>query len=217
MNLVYDEIEDWNKIFTTQEGKEINVTSSINEILVEIVLMNVNEFHLYNDYDESDYWTLYVKIYPQEERINFKSECEFVDTLRFEYDYDLSSSEEMSRTGDKPTLPQQIVDQINFLFETETPEDTKMLQFSFNGEYVEVYVYDFYVNGWQMRTELRLWSNLVDKIMTNLYGRWWADGLGARGIFKFNLFHNNLQIILDKKSKDYDMTKMDLNITTDSF
>lgn len=217
MNLVYDEIEDWNKIFTTQEGKEINVTSSINEILAEIVLMNVNEFHLYNDYDESDYWTLYVTIYPQEERINFKSECEFVDTERFEYDYDLSSSEEMSRTGDKPTLPQQIVDQINFLFETETPEDTKMLQFSFNGEYVEVYVYDFYVNGWQMRTELRLWSNLVDKIMTNLYGRWWADGLGVRGTFKFNLYHNNLHIILDKKSKDYDMTKMDLNITTDSF
>ena len=217
MNLIYDSIEDWDKEFTTSNGKNVKILSSITKILEEIVYDNMTSFHRYNDYDESDCWTLYVNIYPQENRINFKSECEIVTETEKSYEYDLTSSREMSRTNDKPTLPQQTLGEIDKTFKSEVDEEDKIVSYSFDGYDSEIYVDEIYVDEIKYDARKQPWVDLLDKIMREIFNRWWTEGLGMYGTIIINRAKNTLNIDLNERDKDPKMTKMDLNITPDSY
>ena len=141
----------------------------------------MTSFHRYNDFDESDYWTLYVNIYPQENRINFKSECEIVTETEKSYEYDLTSSREMSRTGDKKTLPQNLVDGVEKVFDYEMPEEVESVGFTFDAKWGAIYLNHFEIDGYKDQTRLGPWHALLDNIMSHLVDRWWDEEAGMEG------------------------------------
>ena len=177
----------------------------------------MEEFHEYNEYDFDDYWTLIVNIYPNENRINFTSECKIEHEEGYEFEFDLQSSEEMARSGDKTTLPQNILDEINKTLEIEIDDEDNLVIFDFDGSYDEITVDStFEIDGDYQRKRPEPWVNLLDKIMRFAVDRWWNEGPGNSGIVKI-VRNESLVISGVFKSQDYDYTDMDINVTPDSF
>jgi hypothetical protein len=217
INFLYDRIEDWNEGFQDGSGNEIKPTDSIVQIVEDLIKYKMNDFHKENEYDYDEYWTLFINIYPNENRINFQSECRFQDEQEYEYDIDLTLSDEMSRTGDNNTLPQQILDKINKTFESEVDEEDEMVSYTFDASNQEIYLNDFYVESIKYdNVRLHPWSDLLDIIMRNLLDRWWSDEAGTYGTIKI-IKDKNLTIDCNFRSQDYEMTDMNINVTPDSF
>ena len=176
----------------------------------------MKDFHKHNDYDWDEYWTLFVNIYPKENRINFQSECKVQHEEGYEFEFDLQSSEEMARSGDKTTLPQNILDEINKTLESEIDEEDNLVTFHFDGSYDEIYVEDVRVDNDRYDVRKLTWASLLDKIMRFAVDRWWNEGPGNSG--KVKIVRNvNMVISGDYKSQDYEYTDMDINVTPDSF
>jgi hypothetical protein len=215
INFDYSSISDWNRIFEDSRGNEIKPPDSIIQILEDLIGYKMKDFHKHNEYDWDEYWTLFINIYPKENRINFQSECKFQTEENYKMKYDLQSSDEMSRTGDNDTLPQQILDQIDATFNTEISEEDFLVTFSFDGSYDEIYVEDVYVDR-IANTRKQPWVNLLDNILKNKIDRWWNEGPGFSGNVKI-LKNISLTINGVWKTEDYEMTDMNINVTPDSF
>ena len=179
LDLSYDYIEQWDqKFYFETSRKETELPSLITSTLEKIIEKMMPEFHKYNSYDLDDYWTLNVRIFPSENRINFQSECKFKSTNPYEYDIDLTSSEEMSRTGDKKTLPQNLVDDVEKVFDYEMPEEVESVGFTFDAKWDEIYLNHFEIDGYRDQTRLGPWQGLLNKIMSYLVDRWWDEEAG---------------------------------------
>ena len=217
INFMYDRIEDWEETFEDNKGNVFKPTKSIMDIIEDLLRYKMNDFHKENEYDYDEYWTLLINIYPNENKINFKSECRFQEESEYEYDIDLTLSDEMSRTGDNNTLPQQILDKINKTFESEVDEEDEMVSYTFDASNDEIYLNNLYVESVKYNNvRLQPWSDLLDIIMRKLLDRWWADEAGTYGTIKI-IKNKNLTIDCSFRSQDYEMTQMDINVTPDSF
>ena len=216
INFDYNSISDWNEIFEDPRGNEVKPPSSIIQILEDLIDYKMEDFHKQNDYDWDEYWTLFVNIYPKENRINFQSECKIQHEEGYEFEFDLQSSVEMSRSGDKPTLPQNILDEINKTLGSEIEEEDNLVTFYFDGSYDEIYVEDIRVDNDRYEVRKLPWASLLDKIMRFAVDRWWNEGPGNSG--KVKIVRNvNMVISGDYKSQDYEYTDMNINVTPDSF
>ena len=216
INFDYNSISDWNEIFEDPRGNEVKPPSSIIQILEDLIDYKMEDFHKQNDYDWDEYWTLFVNIYPKENRINFQSECKIQHEEGYEFEFDLQSSVEMSRSGDKPTLPQNILDEVNKTLEIEIDDEDNLVTFHFDGSYDEIYVEDVRVDNDRYEVRKHPWVDLLDKIMRFAVDRWWNEGPGNSG--KVKIVRNvNMVISGDYKSQDYEYTDMNINVTPDSF
>ena len=216
INFDYNSISDWNEIFEDPRGNEVKPPSSIIQILEDLIDYKMKDFHKHNDYDWDEYWTLFVNIYPKENRINFQSECKVQHEEGYEFEFDLQSSVEMSRSGDKPTLPQNILDEVNKTLEIEIDDEDNLVTFHFDGSYDEIYVEDVRVDNDRYEVRKHPWVDLLDKIMRFAVDRWWNEGPGNSG--KVKIVRNvNMVISGDYKSQDYEYTDMNINVTPDSF
>lgn len=217
LDLVYDDIEQWDeKFYFETTRKETELPSIITSTLEKIIKEMMPEFHKYNNYDLDDYWTLNVRIFPNENRINFQSECKFGSTDPYEYNIDLTSSEEMSRTGDKKTLPQNLVDDIEKVFDYEMPEEVESVGFTFDASWGEIYLRDFEIDGYRDQTRLGPWQTLLDKIMSYLVNRWWSEEVGMEGEITIER-GKSIKIDCEFRSEEYELTDMNINITPDDF
>tara|TARA_R110000868_G_scaffold350691_1_gene611981 strand:- start:1657 stop:2361 length:705 start_codon:yes stop_codon:yes gene_type:complete len=201
INLIWSDIENWDEIFKTNKGKEIEISSSMLQIFEDVIKTYMRDFHRYNNYDNDDFWTLIVNIYPKENRINFQSECK---VKRY---YDKKSMFNIS--AEHSELNVVILNNINEIFEEELPEEN-YFEFTFDGEYDEINVdFDFDVS------DESLFTNLTDNVMRTVDTRWWMDDGGAQGIIKIK---KDESLIVDWVFRDYDyqMTLMNINVTPDN-
>lgn len=216
LNFDYNRIEDWDETFETKEGKVIKPTKSIIDIFEELFNLYMDDFHSHNEYDYDEYWTLEVRIYTKENRINFQSECKYQNEDDVRYDIDLTSSDEMSRTGDKRTLPQSLLDKIDKVFHTEVDEEDENVELNFVANYDELYINDeIYVDGKSYYARKEPWVNLVNDIMRSLVDRWWMDGPGVDGTIKFTR-NDSIEIDVIFKSEDWESSLMNINVTPDN-
>ena len=212
-NFVYDSIEDWEREFESEKGKKIKPPSSVIQVIESLFQDLMRQFHSENNYDESDYWSLIMTIYPSEKRINFKSECKFITTKPFKYEYDLTTSEEMSYKNDsKPTLPQKLLDDINLVFGSELWDETEKVEFDFDASEGDIDISNFVVDDEEyVSTRLTPWAKLLDTIMITNITRWWNDGAGAQGNIEI-IRNKSLIIDLEWRASDWDYTQMDINL-----
>jgi hypothetical protein len=218
IDFIYDDIEQWDETFySSKRQRDVTIPKIIVDTLEKIVKKMIPRFHRYNDYDIDDYWMLKVKIYPNENRINFTSECKFLSEQPYQYDIDLSSPKDKSwKPGDKRTLPQQILDEINDVFYSEMPEETESVEYTFDAKWGEIYIRDFEEDGLSSSTRLGPWQQLLDKIMKELIDRYWSEEGGMAGTITIE---KDKRILIDCefRNEDYEYTDMDINITPDSF
>jgi len=216
INYDYDYVNEWERYFEDNRGNQYSLPKSLEEIFFELINYKMKDFHKSNEYDFDEYWTLIVNVYPNENRINFQSECKFQTKEDYTYDIDLTSSNEMSRTGDKKTLSQSLLDQIEKVFNSEVDEEDERVEFDFQGSYDEIYIVDHIeVDGQLYNVRKEPWSNLLDGIMRELIDRWWADGPGISGKIEF-IRNNSIKIECTFKSEDYDYTDMNINVTPEN-
>ena len=212
INFIYDGIEDWEETFENEKGKILKPPSSVIQVIKSLFQDLMREFHSENNYDESDYWTLIMKIYPTEKKINFQSECKFITTQPFVYEYDLTTSEEMSYKNDaKPTLPQKLLDDINLVFGSELWDETEKVEFHFDASDGDIDISDFVVDGTEDHIRQLPWSKLLDTIMRTNVDRWWHDGAGAQGDVEI-IRNKSLIIDLEWRVSDWDYTLMNINL-----
>jgi hypothetical protein len=202
INFDYSSISDWYRIFEDSRGNEIKPPDSIIQILEDLIDYKMKDFHKHNEYDWDEYWTLFINIYPKENRINFQSECKFQTEENYKAKYDLQSSDEMSRTGDNDTLPQQILDNINKTFVSEVDEEDEMVSYTFDASNDEIYLNNFYVESIKYDARLQPWADLLDIIMRKLLDRWWSGEAGTYGTIKI-IKDKNLTIDCNFRSSTY--------------
>ena len=211
----YDEIENWDEEFTIGR-QEIQLPRGILKIFEEVIDYMMNSFHKYNNYDESDTWSLFVSIYPFKNTIHFGSECYVVNSENVPYEIDLTSPFKPSGTGDKKTLPQHLLDEINIVFDHELGEDVKTIEYEFDGTYDEVNASDFIIDDISDDIRQKPWANLIDNILKNIVDRWWKENYGAGGTIKIEK-NKLIEIEVNFRSADYEQTDMDIKITPDDF
>lgn len=210
INFMYNRIEDWEETFEDNKGNVFTPTKSIIDIIKDLIRYKIKDFHNENEYNYDEYWTLFINIYPNENRINFSSECRFEDETEYEYDIDLTLSDDNNR------LPQQILDKIDKTFESEVDEEDEMVSYTFDASHDEIYLNNFHVESIKYDARLQPWSDLLDIIMRKLLDRWWSSEAGTYG--KIEIIKNkNLTIDCSFRSQDYEMTKMDINVTPNNF
>jgi hypothetical protein len=203
INFDYNYMESWNEKFTTKEGKEIELPTKLQEIFDGMVREYMQKFHRENNYDESEYWTLIIHIYPKQNRINFQSECEIVT----EHD----GQKTFSLNRENTSLPRPIFDILDTIFENDLKDKDKF-RFEFNGNYDEIDVdLDFYMF---INDDVN-YIELADQLMTIVDGKWWTEGPGAYGTIYVEK-DKSIRMEYYSKSKDHEMTDMNINVTPDN-
>jgi len=203
INFDYNYINDWNEKFTTKEGKEITLPTKLQDIFEQIVREYMQKFHRENNYEESEYWSLIIHVYPKQNRINFQSECEIVS----EHD----GQKTFSLNRENTSLPRPIFDILDTIFENDLNDKNKF-RFEFNGSYDEIDVdLDFYMF---INDDVN-YIELTDQLMTIVDGKWWTEGPGAYGTIYVEK-DKSIRMEYYLKSKDYEMTDMNINVTPDN-
>lgn len=203
INFDYNYMESWNGKFTTKEGKEITLPTKLQEIFEDIIKEYMQKFHRENNYEESEWWTLLVYVYPKQNRINFQSECEIVT----EHD----GQKTFSLNRENTSLPREIFNILDTIFENDLKDKDKF-RFEFNGSYDEIDVdLDFYM----FINDDVYYIELTDQLMTIVDGKWWTEGPGAYGTIYVEK-NKSIRMEYYLKSKDHEMTDMNINVTPDN-
>jgi len=203
INFDYNYMESWNGKFTTKEGKEITLPTKLQEIFEDIIKEYMQKFHRENNYDESEWWTLLVYVYPKQNRINFQSECEIVT------EHDGQKTFGLNR--ENTSLPREIFNILDTIFENDLKDKDKF-RFEFNGSYDEIDVdLDFYM----FINDDVYYIELTDQLMTIVDGKWWTEGPGAYGTIYVEK-DKSIRMEYYLKSKDHEMTDMNINVTPDN-
>jgi hypothetical protein len=203
INFDYNHMESWNLKFTTKEGKKIELPTKLQETFEDILKSYMQKFHRENDYDESEWWTLFVYVYPKQNRINFQSECEIIT----EYDSQKTFSLNRKNTQLSPTT----LDLVDTIFK-EDLKDKDKFNFEFNGNYDQIDVdLDFYIF---INDDIN-YIELTDQLMTSILDRWWIDGPGSYGTIYVEK-DKSIRMEFFTKSKDHEMTEMNINVTPDN-
>jgi hypothetical protein len=203
INFDYNHMESWDLKFTTKEGKEIKLPTKLQETFEDILKSYMQKFHRKNNYDESEWWTLFVYVYPKQNRINFQSECEIVT----ESDGQQTFSLNRKNTQLSPTT----LDLVDTIFK-EDLKDKDKFNFEFNGNYDQIDVdLDFYIF---INDDIN-YIELTDQLMTSILDRWWTDGPGSYGTIYVEK-DKSIRMEFFTKSKDHEMTEMDINVTPEN-
>jgi hypothetical protein len=205
INFIDLNIEDWNKKFTTSNEKiKHEPPQLILDIIKETIKENIDEIDSENYYGENDYWTLYVTIYPWENRINFKSECEYIHESEY-------------RKSDFTNLvPTRQLDNLKFQYFEIKDKELEKFKFNFSGSWEGTTISNKRMNG-----EIIIYDDfddtlvdLTDDIMLVIEDMWWAENEGTYGTIIYS--ENQFYIHYWKKEKDYEMTELDFNITLEN-
>ena len=203
INFDYNYEENWDEKFTTEEGKEITLPTKLQEIFDGIVKEYMEKFHRENNYDESEWWTLFVYVYPKQNRINFQSECEVVS----EYEY----QQTFSLNRENTQLSTTTFDLVDTIF-NEDLKDKDKFNFEFNGNYDQI---DVQLDFYKFINDDINYIELADQLMTSILDRWWSDGPGGYGTIYVEK-DKSIRMEYVTKSKDHTMTKMNINVTPDN-
>lgn len=164
-----DNIEDWRGKFSVGGVNDFNIPSFIEKILKELIDSLWYEFRKYIDLDIDEYWTLYIDIYPKENRLVFSG------THKEE------TMDDFQRTFTYSELKKETQEGIDYLYSEYS--DTAKFDFEMYGRWGDGDVYKFEVDGRITKITGKLddvlWSignGLISKITGS---RYWNDDAGA--------------------------------------
>ena len=201
-------IEEWDKNFQTSNGKNVKLIKPIIEIIEELIEIYYDEIRGYLNFDYDEYWHLSVNIYPNEQKIQFTASCKEETASSFERDYEYSNLDD--------GIPDGIPGNIDFLY-SEFP-DTAKIEFYGYGRWGDGYIYDFYVDGRQVKITSDyddvLW-NIANYFMTKIHGRGWNEEAGAD--FHIIIWGDDIFVNGETFTQEHEDTGMLIEVTLDSF
>lgn len=196
-------VEDWDGKFRPSEGGQIPLTTSIENIIYELVQIYYDEIRGYLDFDIDEYWYLQINIYPKEKILTFTASCkeETEDSFRKDYEY--------------TDLDEERQGKIDYLY-SEFP-DTAKIQFDGYGRWSDGEIYEFYVDRKQTKITSDyddvLW-NIANYFMTKLNGSWWNDEAGAN--FSITIWGDDIFVRGNTFTQEYQDTGMRIKVTPDN-
>lgn len=196
-------VEDWDSKFRPSEGGQIHSTTSIENIIYELIQIYYDEIRGYLDFDIDEYWYLQINIYPKEKTLVFTASCKEETSTPFRKDYEYTDLDE-ERQGN-----------IDYLY-SEFP-DTAKIEYEGYGRWSDGYIYDFYVDGKQKKITSDyddvLW-NIANYFMTKMDGRWWNAEAGAD--FSITIWGDDIFVRGNTFTQEYQDTGMKIKVTPDN-
>ena len=196
-------VEDWDGKFRPSEGGQIPLTTSIENIIYELVQIYYDEIRGYLDFDIDEYWYLYIDINPKEKILTFTASGKEETEDPFRKDYEYTDLDE-ERQGN-----------IDYLYSEFA--DTAKIQFDGYGRYGDGQIYEFYVDGKQKKItsdyDDALW-NIANYFMTKLNGSWWNDEAGAN--FSITIWGDDIFVRGNTFIQEYEDTGMRIKVTPDN-
>lgn len=196
-------VEDWDGKFITTEHKHITLVGSIENIIYELIQIYYDEIRGYLDFDIDEYWYLQIDIYPKEKTLVFTASHKEETSTPFRIDYEYTDLD-TERQGN-----------IDFLY-SEFP-DTAKIEFQGYGRWSDGEVYEFYVDGRQVKITSDyddvLWG-IANYIMTEMDGRWWNQEAGAD--FSITIWGDDIFVRGKTYIQEYEDTGMKIKVTPDN-
>ena len=198
----YNTIEEFSDISLGGTRKFIEPAKPIRDIIEEVIKKLMPTFHHYNDYNEDDWWSLEVSIYPFKNEIHFTSECKYANSVPEQLQMEFSDlSEELQDT----------------ITEIEEENNLTKIQFDFIGIW-DVDILNILFDDKFIKTtnELTiLFQDVTDKLMSKNYGKYWTDDGGFTG--DITIWGDDIFLDLENRLVEWGNTDMDITITPDFF
>lgn len=198
----YNTIEDFSNISLGGTRKSIEPVKPIRDIIEDLLKELMPTFHHYNDYDEDDWWSLEVSIYPFKNEIHFTSECKYANSVPEQLQMEFSD------------LSEEFQDKIT---EIEEENNLTKIQFDFRGIWdVEIFNILFDDKFIKTTNELdMLFHDVTHELMSKNYGKYWTDEGGFTG--DITIWGDDIFLDLENRLVDWGNTDMDITITPDFF
>jgi len=183
MQIEWNSIDNWYEdfeLFKYKDGrtitKKIVPISPIIKIIEELISENMGKIQYNTDLEWDEYFTLYISIFPKENRLVFQttSKVKMWDTKRL----DLKLSD----------LDDRNYNFIKNIQNGENPisggEKVTIIDYGFDGYYDHFDVYDLELDNQLLymgeETREKFWD-VVDDIISTKYGKYWADEDTVKG------------------------------------
>lgn len=219
INFDYKYISDWDEYFSDDySNKRIQLPKFIITILEELIEIYEPSFHKYNNYDESEWWTLLIDISPKNEVLTFRSECEVV-VEGLENEWQASITELDSVKGEVYEVFEEVV---LTGFKSKPNEEEYLnasIEFFFDGRYDETYIDDVKINNVIIYPDNREFDYLGDltySVMTLLRNRWWSEGPGTYGTIYVDMSIDLIKVTYTVREREYISTEMYIEITPEN-
>lgn len=209
MQIDWDSINDWTEDFDLYKDKDgktftksIVPIRSIIQIIEELISENMRDIHYMTNLEWDEYFTLYISIFPKENRLVFETSSKVKMWEKESLDLKLSD------------LRDKNYDFIKNIQNGENPisggEKVTKIDYSFDGYYDYYDVFDLELDDelLYMGTEISesFWD-VVDNIISNRYGKYWAEEDSVKGDIRiwgddiFMKFNYGFQDWQDSESK----------------
>lgn len=196
-------IEDWNKSFVTNTGNYFSMTTSIENILEELIELYYPIIVEYLDFDIDEYWYLEINIFPEKKTLIFTASCKEEVYIPFSKDYEYI----------------QLDDERKILVDTLYSEfsDNTKIEFQGYGRYGDGETFNIEVNNRPISKTYELddalWS-LVNYFMTKINGNWWNDGPGAN--YNITIWGDDIFVKGHEITEEFNDTGMVIRVTPDN-
>lgn len=219
INLDWKYIENWQENFESYNPiKNIKLPKFIVEIVYELIDIYEPNFHKYNSYDESEYWTLIIDVSPEDEVLTFRSECEVV-VEGLENKWQASITELDSVKGEVYEVFEEVV-LTGFKSKPNKEEYLNAsVQFFFDGRYDETYIDDVKINNdiiYPDGREFDYLGDLTESVMTLLRNRWWSEGPGTYGTIYVDMSIDLIKVTYTEREREFAPTEMYIQITPEN-
>jgi len=219
INLDWKYIDNWQENFESYNPiKNIKLPKFIVEIVYELIDIYEPNFHKYNNYDESEYWTLIIDVSPEDEVLTFRSECEVV-VEGLENKWQASITELDSVKGEVYEVFEEVV-LTGFKLKPNKEEYLNAsVQFFFDGRYDETYIDDVKINNdiiYPDGREFDYLGDLTESVMTLLRNRWWSEGPGTYGTIYVDMSIDLIKVTYTEREREFAPTEMYIQITPEN-
>jgi len=198
-----DMIEDWDQKFVTYEGSRLSMTTSIENIVKELIELYYHKISDYLNFDYDEYWYLEINVFPSKKTLIFTASSKEEQEIRFGKDYEYTDLDE-ERQG-----------LVDYLY-SEFSDNTK-IEFEGYGRWDDGSVSEFYVDGILKKNiedyDDALW-NIANYFMNKINGNWWNDGPGAS--YDITIWGDDIFVRGFKYEEEYEDTGMRIEVTPDN-
>jgi hypothetical protein len=201
----YNRIESWDEKFIEVYGtRKIEPPKVIIDIFEELFNLYKGKINYFNDYDSDEIWYLTVDVKPEENLIRFTSECEYMESSQREFkgsvdDYDIQKGIKFFEEH------YGLESELTIIFDGSW-DDGKIIRISVDKT---IPILDTWMD--------KVAWNIVNKIMTQEFVRYWNSNDGYTGEIKILKGREDLVIgDLEEKWREYNDTKMNIVITPDN-
>lgn len=182
MQIEWNSIDDWDESFQMYKHKDgrtftksIEPINPIIQIIEELISENMSDIHYMTNLEWDEYFTLYISIFPKENRLVFETSSKVKIWDKESLDLKLSDLSDKNHNF------------IKNIQNGENPisggEKVTKIDYNFNGSYDHYEVYDLELDDQLLyvgNNHGSLWD-VVDEIISNKYGKYWTEEDSVEG------------------------------------